>query len=410
MQATSNPHPAISPLAGVKVLDFTHVLAGPFCSRLLADFGADVVRVESTKHPDRWGKGIIKPGFESKQDRQASYLNTNRSKRSICIDLKNPVGRDLAARLAAVADVVLENFSAGVMERLGLDYESLKDKNPRLIHASMSGYGHNGPRSNWTSMNFNLQGYSGLMMLTGSESDPPIGISNSWNDYVGGLHACFAILQALQKRSKTGLGSRLDMSQFECSVATLGAMLLYSGVSKECPERLGNRSPRFCPQGVYPCVGNDQWCAISIQNDDQWRALLQVMGSPEWGTDGRFETATERFRFHDEIDRHIRQWTQTQTATELERRLKQVGIPAERMRRIQDVIDSDDRSEVYRSMPERRLGSMCMTWLPFYFASAPWPAPTSAPSLGEHTREVLKGWLELADEETRALDAQSALV
>lgn len=410
MQATSNPHPAISPLARIKVLDFTHVLAGPFSSRLLADFGADVVRVESTKHPDRWGKGIIKPGFESKQDRQASYLNTNRNKRSICIDLKNPVGRDLAVRLASVADVVLENFSAGVMERLGLDYESLKDKNPRLIHTSMSGYGHNGPRRDWTSMNFNLQGYSGLMMLTGSESDPPIGISNSWNDYVGGLHACFAILQALQKRSKTGLGSRLDMSQFECSVATLGAMLLYSGVSKKRPERLGNRSLRFCPQGVYSCAGKDQWCAISIQSDDQWRALLQVMGHPEWGTEGRFKTATERFRFHDEIDQHIRQWTQTQAATELERRLKQVGIPAERMRRIQDVIDSDDRSEVYRSMPERRLGSMCMTWLPFSFASAPWPAPTSAPSLGEHTREILKAWLELADEEIRALDAQSALV
>jgi crotonobetainyl-CoA:carnitine CoA-transferase CaiB-like acyl-CoA transferase len=259
-------------------------------------------------------------------------------------------------------------------------------------------------------MNFNLQGYSGLMMLTGSESDPPIGISNSWNDYVGGLHACFAILQALQKRSETGFGSRLDVSQFECSVATLGAMLLYSAVSKKSPERLGNRSPRFAPQGVYPCAGNDQWCAISIQNDDQWRTLLQVMGNPGWGADGCFATATERLRFHDEIDQHIRQWTQTQTTTELESRLKRVGIPAERMRRIQDVIDSDDRSAVYKSMPERRLGSMVMTWLPFSFASAPWPGPVSAPSLGEHTHEVLKGWLELTDEEIKALDAQSALV
>ena len=170
----------VAPLRGIKVLDFTHVLAGPFCSRLLADFGADVVRVESTKHPDRWGKGIKKPGFESQQDRQASYLNTNRSKRSICIDLKNTAGRDLAARLAVVADVVLENFSAGVMERLKLDYDSLQPLNPRLIHTSMSGYGHSGPRRDWTSMNFNLQGYSGLMMLTGSESDPVVGI-RSWS-------------------------------------------------------------------------------------------------------------------------------------------------------------------------------------------------------------------------------------
>jgi crotonobetainyl-CoA:carnitine CoA-transferase CaiB-like acyl-CoA transferase len=259
-------------------------------------------------------------------------------------------------------------------------------------------------------MNFNLQGYSGLMMLTGSESDPPIGISNSWNDYVGGLHTCFAILQALQRRSKTGLGTRLDVSQFECSVATLGAMLLYSGVNKKSPERLGNRSPRCSPQGVYPCAGNDQWCAISIQNDDQWRALLQVMGNPGWSDDSRFATATQRLRFHDEIDSHLRKWTQTQAAPDLESRLKQVGIPAERMRRIQDVMDSDDRSEVYRSMPERRLGSMCMTWLPFSFSSGHWPAPTSAPSLGEHTREVLKQWLDLGDEEIQTLDAQHVLI
>ena len=146
-------------------------------------------------------------------------------------------------------------------------------------------------------MNFNLQGYSGLMMLTGSESDPPIGISNSWNDYVGGLHACFAIVQALEKRSKTGVGSRLDVSQFECSVATLGAMLLYSAVNKKSPPRLGNRSRRFAPQGVYRCAGDDQWCAISIQNDEQWRALLAVMGNPGWADETRFATALGAISF-----------------------------------------------------------------------------------------------------------------
>jgi benzylsuccinate CoA-transferase BbsF subunit len=401
---------AVAPLTGVKILDFTHVLAGPFCSRLLADFGADVVRVESTKHPDRWGKGIKKPGFESQQDRQASYLNTNRSKRSICIDLKNSAGRDLAARLASVADVVVENFSAGVMERLKLDYESLRRLNPRLIHTSMSGYGHSGPRRDWTSMNFNLQGYSGLMMLTGSESDPPIGISNSWNDYVGGLHACFAIVQALEKRSKTGVGSRLDVSQFECSVATLGAMLLYSSVNKKSPSRLGNRSRRFAPQGVYRCAGEDNWCAISVQNDDQWRSLLAVMGNPSWASETRFATSLSRFRFHDEIDRHIREWTIKLVNTELEKRLKDVGVAAERMRRIQDVIDSPDRSQVYKTMAEPRIGSLCITWLPLSFSSGPWAAPRSAPSLGQHTPEVLKSWIDLSEREIQELESQQALV
>jgi crotonobetainyl-CoA:carnitine CoA-transferase CaiB-like acyl-CoA transferase len=400
----------VAPLKGIKVLDFTHVLAGPFCSRLLADFGADVVRVESTKHPDRWGKGIKKPGFESQQDRQASYLNTNRSKRSICIDLKNTAGRDLAARLAVVADVVLENFSAGVMERLKLDYDSLQPLNPRLIHTSMSGYGHSGPRRDWTSMNFNLQGYSGLMMLTGSESDPPIGISNSWNDYVGGLHAGFAIVQALEKRSKTGVGCRLDVSQFECSVATVGAMLLYSAVNGTSPPRLGNRSRRFAPQGVYRCAGEDQWCAISVQNDEQWRALLTGMGNPSWADETRFATPLGRVRCHDEIDEHLREWTLKLTHTEVETRLQQVGVPAERMRRIQDVIDSPDGSGVFKTMEEPRVGAMCITWLPLGFSSGPWPAPESAPSLGQHTNEVLRRWLNLSDREIQELEARQALV
>ena len=144
------------------------------------------------------------------------------------------------------------------------------------------------------------------------------------------------------QRQVSGAGWTLASSNV---VLRLWAPCCFTAESaRKSPERLGNRSPRFCPQGVYPCTGNDQWCAISIQNDDQWRALLQLMGNPGWGTDSRFATATERFRFHDEIDNHIRKWTQTQAATDLESRLKQVGIPAERMRRIQDVMDSDDRS------------------------------------------------------------------
>ena len=169
-----NPSPGAAPLAGVRVLDFTHVLAGPFCTRLLADLGADVVRVESSKHPDHpWPSKYI-----DKDGRHASYLNTNRNKRSIAIDLKNPFGQQTARNLAARADVVVENFSAGVMDRLGLSYDNLCGLNPAIIYVSMSGYGHDGPRRDWTSMNMNLQGYSGLMTVTGADGDPPTAISN----------------------------------------------------------------------------------------------------------------------------------------------------------------------------------------------------------------------------------------
>src|SRR5215467_15542715 len=229
-----------APLAGIRVLDFTHVLAGPFCTRLLADLGADVVRVESSKHPDHpWPSTFI-----SDDGRHASYLNTNRSKRSIAIDLKNEAGQKIASRLASVADVVIENFSAGVMGRLKLDYPTLQACNPALIYISMSGYGHNGPRRDWTSMNMNLQGYSGLMMVTGAEGDPPTAISNSWNDYIGGLHACFAILQALDRRSAGGAGSLIDLSQFECSAAMIDSSILSSAANGVLPPRRGNRSEK----------------------------------------------------------------------------------------------------------------------------------------------------------------------
>jgi len=394
-----------APLAGIRVLDFTHVLAGPFCTRLLADLGADVVRVESSKHPDHpWPSAFI-----SNDGRHASYLNTNRSKRSIAIDLKNKAGQKVAGELAAAVDVVIENFSAGVMDRLELGYESLKVRNPALIYVSMSGYGHNGPRRDWTSMNMNLQGYSGLMMVTGGEGDPPTAISNSWNDYVGGLHACFAILQAIDKRLGTGEGTLIDLSQFECSVAMIGSLLLKSAVDGKIPPRLGNRSERFAPQGVYRCSGTDQWCALSVETDEQWKKLARMIGHESWTDEPRFSTAGSRSRHHDEIDRAITAWTVQLAGKEIEQQLNSAEIPAERVRRIDEVVDSADACPVFDAMSERRVGSMRTTRLPFSLSSVDLPSPQSAPSLGEHSAEVLREWLHYSNAEIEDLRKREAL-
>ncbi len=395
-----------TPLAGIRVLDFSHVLAGPFCTRLLADLGADVVRVESSKHPDSpW-----KSAFEDSRGRPASYLNTNRSKRSITIDLKNDVGHHVAVRMAAVADIVTENFSAGVMGKLKLDYETLRAQNPRLIYVSMSGFGHNGPRRDWTSMNMNLQGYSGLMMITGSEGDPPTAISNSWNDYIGGLHACFGILEALSQRATTGTGANLDLSQFECSVAAIGPLLLSSTVNRSEPRRLGNRSAEVAPQGVYRCAGADEWCAISVQNNDQWNALVAAVGDPEWAKVARLATLSGRIQHHDEIDIHIEAWTSQIPNTDVERRLKAAGVPAERMRRIQNLVGVPDGAQAFEPMEEPRMGSVLTTSLPFSFSSSSSCPPHPAPSLGQDTRDVLHDWLDLSDSEIDKLENQAALV
>jgi crotonobetainyl-CoA:carnitine CoA-transferase CaiB-like acyl-CoA transferase len=394
-----------APLAGLRVLDFTHVLAGPFCTRLLADLGADVVRVESCKHPDHpWQSTFI-----SEDGRHASYLNTNRSKRSIAIDLKREAGQKIAARLAGLADVVIENFSAGVMDRLDLGYDKLKALHPQLIYVSMSGYGHDGPRRDWTSMNMNLQGYSGLMTVSGAEGDPPTAISNSWNDYIGGLHACFAILQAVEERRHSAKGRRIDLSQFECSVAMIGSLLLSSAVDGKVPARLGNRSDRYAPQGVYRCAGTDNWCALCVENEHQWKTLTVLIGQEQWCTDHRFESVNGRMRCHEEIDRAVSSWTGQYSNKEVELRLRTAGISAARVRRIDEVLDSSDPSVVFARMPERRVGSMLTTKLPFTLSFVDLPEPHSAPGLGEHSLDVLRGWLNCSDTEIGELKRQEVL-
>ena len=394
--------PVPAPLNNTRVLDFTHVLAGPFCTRLLADLGADVVRVESSKHPDHpWQSKYV-----SDDQRHASYLNTNRNKRSISIDLKNDAGQQIALKLAAVADVVIENFSAGVMSRLKLDFATIEKVNPRIIYVSMSGYGHNGPRRDWTSMNMNLQGYSGLMTVTGAEGDPPTAISNSWNDYIGGLHACFAVLQAIDKRVGNGRGSHIDLSQFECSAAMIGPLLLSSAVSGKVPLRRGNRSDIVAPQGVYRCGGADDWCALTIENDEQWKSLAQVLRNEKLRSDTRLRSAAGRMDQHDDIDRAIGAWTEQYSSAEVERRLKAAGIPAQRVRRIDQVIDEPDPATVFSRMEERRIGSMLTTRLPFTLSSVSLPGPRSAPSLGEHNGDVLRQWLNLSGEQFDELERQ----
>jgi crotonobetainyl-CoA:carnitine CoA-transferase CaiB-like acyl-CoA transferase len=418
---TTGAMAARPPLAGVRVLAFTHVLAGPFCARLLADLGADVVMVETSSRQDRTGATRDDSAYRGRRDRTLSGLNTNRSKRSAAIDLKTPAGHEAAVRLAVAADVLVENFSADALARLELDYARLQPLNPRLIYVSMSGYGHDGPRRSWTSMNMNLQAYSGLMMATGRDGEPPTTISNSWNDYVGGLHACFAVLDALAARVRTGQGCQIDLAQFECSVATLGPLLLASAVNGQAPPRQGNRSPDAAPQGVYRCADRaatpadgrraapDEWCAISVQDDAQWAALVRALGDPAWAHDARFSTLAGRQRHHDEIDAHLSAWTRERAPREVEQRLQAVGVPARRMRRIQEVVDEPDGAPIFHPLEDPPGWQMMLTGLPFTFGRSVLPRPRPAPYLGEHTREVLAEWAGLDDAEIAELEAQGIL-
>ena len=383
------------PVEGLKILDFSHVFAGPFCTRTLADLGAEVVHVESRSR-------------DTGDQYRAAFQHRN--KRSISLDLKNEAGQAIASRLASVADVIVENFSSSVMGRLNLDYQTLRSTNPRLVYISLSGYGHTGPLSSWLSMNMNLQAYTGLMLTTGSEGDLPTAISNSWNDYIGGLHGVIAILQALADRSESGLGRHIDLSQFECSVATLGALLMASAVSGRPPKRWGNRSSSAAPQGVYPCAGHDEWVALSIETDAQWSALAAALGGPALARDERFSTAVERLRHHDELDATIGEFTRARSTAQVEQAFHQAGVPAERMRRVADVVRSADSGHVYRPLPGDRAEPVLAASLPFAFSDSAVAAVDAPCELGEHSSEVLRDWLGLNDGEIDALERARALV
>lgn len=403
----TNP-PTPRPLEGIRVLDFTQILAGPFCTRLLADLGAEVLHVETATRSDR--TGATRADRQSPlPDRPGGFHNTNRNKRSITINLKTPQGCSVATRLATVADILVENFSAGVMKRLELDYDRLAPQNPRLIYVSMSGYGHNGPRRDWTSMNMNLQAYTGLMMATGAEGDLPTAISNSWNDYIGGLHATFGILQGLTERRRTGSGANLDLAQFECSVSTLGPLLLASAINGSPPRRMGNRSIRAAPQGCYRCAGKDDWCVISAQTDEQWRALALGIGRPDWADDPELSTLLGRLQRHDELDQGIEAWTIQLPNTEVEPLLRAVGVPAQHVRRIDEIVDGPEPSPVYAVMELRNGATMRATRLPFSFGKSATSDPSPAPGLGQNTREALHSWLGLPDQEIDALEQAGAL-
>jgi benzylsuccinate CoA-transferase BbsF subunit len=378
------------PLAGIRVLDFGHIVAGPFCARMLADLGADVVKVETATRQGRTGARRGGTANRSASGRTPLLAHINRNRRSIDLNLKTESGLDLARRLVAVADVLVENFSSGVMDRLGLGYDELAKSNPGLIFASMSAFGHSGPRQDWTGMNVTLQAFSGMMLATGEDGDPPIGISNSWNDYIGGLHTAVAIVGALAKRRASGTGCHLDVSQFECSVAMIGSLLLASTVTGAAPARRGSRSSSVAPQGCYRAAGDDQWCSISVQNDAQWQALLAALGE-----DGRplraapYATAAGRVERQADIDAVIDGWTSRRSAADTERELLRRGVPAAAMRRGNDVAETAE----WRALLQPLAGGERSVGLPFTFRGTPAVAVTPAPRMGANSDDVVRDWL-----------------
>ncbi|MEI7568143.1 MAG: CoA transferase, partial [Alcaligenaceae bacterium] len=316
-------------LRGIRIADFTWAGAGPFCTKVFSDFGAEVIKVESSSRVDpvRSG-GPYKDGVPG-INRSGYFASRNSGKKSISLDLKSEEGKKLALQLIQESDVVTNNFGPGVMQRLGLGYDDVKKIKPDIIHLSMPMYGQEGPLASLLGVGMTISAVSGLLWLTAYGPNDPVGPGTHFPDHAANpYHAAFAILGALRYRRKTGRGMRIDLAQVESTINFVGPAVVEYGTTGQEPVQTGNRSVADAPHDLFKCSGDDAWCAIAVQDDTQWRALASAMNSAELLQDQTLRKSENRLKRVDEIEARVASWVATQTAADVVQILQQAGVPS----------------------------------------------------------------------------------
>lgn len=393
----------MKPLEGIKVLDLSRVLAGPWCTQLLADLGADVTKIErpgagdDTRH---WGP----PWFGEGDERVAAYfLSCNRGKKSAAIDFAQPEGAALVRRLAAQADVVVENFKVGGLAKFDLDAATLRDADPRLIYASITGFGQDGPYAERAGYDFIIQGMGGMMSVTGlPDGEPgggPMRAGVAIADLFTGMYTCTAILAALYRRTMTGEGAYIDMALFDTQIAVMANQASNALVSGVDPPRQGNTHPNIVP--YQPFDAADQPIVIAVGNDRQFARLAEICGHPEWASDERFDSNASRVANRDVIVRLIADVIARRPAADWLGPLETAGIPAGPINRISQAL-SDVQAQ-HRWMV-RNIAGVPLVGSPVRLDGARANSELPPPRLGEHTDQVLTA-LGIKDDETARLRA-----
>ena len=373
------------PLAGVRVLDLSRVLAGPWCTQTLADLGADVWKIEAPGQGDDT-RGWTPPDVDGES---TYFMCTNRSKRSLAIDLRHPEGRALARRLALQADVLVENYRLGALARFGLDYDTLSQAHPGLIYCSISGYGRTGPRAAEPGYDFVIQAESGLMSITGEPEGAPMKLGVAITDLVTGMNATQAVLAALLARQKTGKGQLIDLALLDSAVnvlANVGAGYLAAG---QVPQRLGNGHPTVVPYQIFATA--DGAFALGVGNDAQFAALCAALGRPEWAEDERYRKNRSRALNRGSLVPALQQIFMTQSSEHWLARIRAAGIPAGPVRTVPQALDAPEIAArgLLADTPDARHGSLRLMRSPLHLRGTPPREPAAPPRLGEHTDEVL---------------------
>jgi crotonobetainyl-CoA:carnitine CoA-transferase CaiB-like acyl-CoA transferase len=388
------------PLEGVRVVDLSRAWAGPYGTRYLADFGAEVIKVETSQYP---------PGREPGSP---SYGEVNRNKRPITLNFQTPEGRDLLKRLVAVSDVVVENFSPRVMAKYALDYADLCEVRPDIIMVSLPGYGRSGPHGRFVSFGGPLMAYTGMSLLWGyADSPPDARVKVAQPDYISAATQALAVTAALHHRARTGQGQYIEIAQVEAAIASLEPAYLDYFANGTVAEPRGNRDPNAVPQGCYPCLGHEAWCVISCPTDAQWHALARLLEEERLIDDPAFKTAADRWARHDELDAIISARTRAWRPHQLMRQLQAVGVPAGVVQTAEDLWrDPQLRARHYTVMMEHPdLGMVEHPGMSVRLHATPGQIQRPVGRLGEANEAVFRGLLGLSPADIARLAAAGVI-
>jgi formyl-CoA transferase len=377
--------PNTGPLAGIKVLDLSRVLAGPYCTMVLGDLGADVLKIEQPgKGDDTRAWGPPWAGGES-----AYYLSINRNKRSMTLNMKSEAGQEIIRALAQESDIVVENFKLGTLERLGLGYETLRESNPGLIWANISGYGPTGPYADKPGYDFAVQGEAGIMAITGEPDGEPMKVGVAIVDITTGLFAAVGILSALHARDASGVGQRVDATLFTSAVAWLANVAQNHLVSGNPAKRYGNAHANIVPYQTFRA--RDQHMTIAVGNDRQFQSLCQILGQPEIAMDERFATNSARVAHRDELVEMLQNLFETKDADEWLDACYKAGIPSGRINTVEQVFTHPQTlaRDMLVEMAHPTAGMLKLVGIPYTMSETSPAIRMAPPLLGQHTDEIL---------------------
>ena len=392
------------PFAGLRVLDFGIGGVGVEAGRLLAEYGADVIKIETRAHPD-----FIRAIYGTEMN--PAFASSSRCKRSLGINLRTERGLEIIKRLVAVADVVIENGATGTMEKLGLGYEQMREINPRIVLASSQLMGATGSWKDWIGFGPNSRTAGAMTYLWNfSEGGMPPGSGAIHPDHLVGRMLALGAIATLLARERQS-GGHLEVAQVEVIIGLLADLMLKATLAPGTVEPQGNHNPRGAPWGVYPCDGNERWCVITIRDDDDWRRFRAAIGDPEWARAREYETARGRMKYRAELDRRVAEWTSAHTDREVTEILQRARVPAGFMMYASDMpTDPHLLARGYpQSVDQPGVGSMMFEGPAFHASSIPEPIVAPAPALGEHTREICRTILAMPDAEVSQLIADSVL-